>query len=192
MNGTRRACGGPTIQPQCYRPSCSLAPPKSSCLFQLNYPRAWFWGPGEGWEFLDRGTNSMNLQWARAFFVSLRGKYRPREYWRFDTLPFLSVFLRSRALTCPLLVSVYLPLASLQTWDLQPTPVWEWELSKGPKPKQLNEDYHGSFIIGLVATCLHNIHSLFLVTELRFCLGGNVTNRIICFLELYCKNTTTW
>lgn len=46
MNGTRRACGGPTIQPQCYRPSCSLAPPKSSCLFQLNYPRAWFWGPG--------------------------------------------------------------------------------------------------------------------------------------------------
>ena len=124
-------------------------------------------------------------------FVSLQGKYRPREYWRFDTLPFLSFFLRSRALTCPLLVSVYLPLASLQTWDLQPTPVWEWELSKGPKPKQLNEDYHGNLIIGLVATCLHNIHSLFLVTELRFCLGGNVTNRITRFLELYCKNTTT-
>lgn len=71
-------------------PSCNLAPPNSSCQFQLNYPWGLFWVLVAGWKFLGRGSKSRNLQLAGAFFVSQLRKLGPREYWRFKALPFTS------------------------------------------------------------------------------------------------------
>lgn len=171
--------------------SCGLAPPDGICLLQLKHP----------WEVTLGPSGRLGISWQKQLFqkslvswcpfVTLMGKVGQENIE--DSKPYLLLpspwhFPFWCTPTFPFLDSVNLSL--ILSPNLRSLAHSRLRMRAKQRTRaNIVECALFTTVYVLIFTCLPNIHSLFLVTELWFCLGGNVMNWLTNFLEFYCKYT---